>query len=380
MSDEKKDEKKEPQGCLVLTVVFLTAVLVLLVLVCYNKVTLSELVPNLPAWVEEQNREDLEKPVVQTQPKETAPQSDQWKEDVFNLLDQIKDLIAGQNVQPEVTEPAMKKPAATKPTKKPSVTQPVTEKPKVTEPVTEKPKATEPVTEKPKATEPVTEKPDVTQPPVEDPEERDVLVVIDAGHQEKSDRGKEPIGPGAEELKIKVSSGTQGVETGLPEYELNLQVATRLKKLLENRGYQVKMVRTTNDVNISNVQRAEFANEQKADVFVRIHANGDEKSSTRGIMTICQTEDNPYNSSLYPRCKLLSQYVLEETVKTTGAKKMFVWETDTMTGINWCQVPVTIIEMGYMTNPEEDKLLSTEDYQQKLAEGIANGIEKYLAG
>lgn len=242
------------------------------------------------------------------------------------------------------------------------------------------PTSTPTPTPSPSPTPTATPTPTPSPTPTATPTPEPFLVVIDPGHQRYGNYDMEPNGPGSEVLKAKVTSGTAGVSTGIPEYKLNLAVSLYLKEELLARGYNVIMTRETHDIDISNVERALIANEAEADAFIRVHADSSTNSSAKGILTICQTPDNPYNGGLYEESRRLSGLVLDEVVEETGANKRYIWETDTMTGINWTTVPTTILEMGFMSNPEEDALLATEEYRRKIAKGVADAIDLYLKG
>ena len=205
------------------------------------------------------------------------------------------------------------------------------------------------------------------------------LIVIDAGHQLKGNSEKEPIGPGATETKAKVTTGATGVATGQKESELNLKVSLLLQEELTKKGYKVIMTRTSENVDLSNSQRAKIANENSADAFIRIHANSADSSSAKGVLTMCQTSQNKYNGNIAQESYSLSKVILDNICKKTGAQNRGVTRTDDMSGINWCTVPTTIVEMGFLSNSEEDKLLADENYQKKIVDGIVEGLEEYFS-
>lgn len=221
--------------------------------------------------------------------------------------------------------------------------------------------------------------------PVLTPEEPELpgtgkKVAIDPGHQAKGNSEQEPIGPGASQTKAKVASGTSGRTTGVAEYELNLAVALKLKEELAKRGYEVFMIRESHDVNISNAERAKMAAESGGDILIRVHANGSENSGVSGALTMAPSQANPYmEESMVEQCQKLSREIIEAFCEATGANNQGVYQTDEMSGLNWCTIPATIVEMGYMTNPEEDTRMQTEEYQELMVQGMANGIDRYFA-
>lgn len=211
------------------------------------------------------------------------------------------------------------------------------------------------------------------------PEEPKKLIVLNAGHQKVQDKNQEPLGPGSSETKNRVTSGTRGVVTGMYEYELNLLMAEKLEKRLLEEGFSVKMVRTSHEVSLSNKERAEMANAWGADLYISIHANGSENSKERGILTIYPSKDNPFVSHLSEESRRLSELLHDAMVEKTGAIPVGAVAMDHMVSLNWSEVPATIIEMGYMSNRQEDVLLSEEAYQAKLVEGMVEGIKAYFS-
>lgn len=216
--------------------------------------------------------------------------------------------------------------------------------------------------------------------PVTTSEEKEFIVAIDAGHQRHQNTGREPIGPGSSTLKQKVSSGTEGRWSGLNEYELNLQVSLKLQAELEKRGYNVYMVRTTHDVNISNAERAQMAANAGADIFIRIHANGADSSSVRGALNYMPSSSNPYLSpSVISGSQKLARTILDSYCAATGIPNLGLLTGDDMTGINWAKMPVTIVEMGFMSNRTDDLYMASEAGQAQIVQGIANGVDRYFA-
>ncbi len=206
------------------------------------------------------------------------------------------------------------------------------------------------------------------------------VVVIDPGHQRNGDSTKEPNGPGSSTMKARVTGGTSGWTTGVPEYELTLDISLQLRDELVNRGYTVYLTRESHDVNISNMERAQYATSVGADIAVRIHANGSDNTSVSGALALSPSASNPYISNLSGESSRLSRDVLNAYCAATGMANQGVQMNDTMTGINWSTVPVTILEMGYMTNPTDDVNMQDDAYQKKMVQGIADGIDAYFAG
>ena len=197
-----------------------------------------------------------------------------------------------------------------------------------------------------------------------------VKIGIDPGHQSKANTEKEAVAPGSSKTKYKVSWGTEGVRSHVPEYVVVLDIGLQLREALEAEGAEVYMTRETHDVNISNQERAIMMNNYGVDLVLRLHCDGsDTSSSTRGI-TMYVNETGPIAKDSGEAAAA----ILKRMVEATGGKDRGVRRSDTYTGLNWSEVPCILVEMGFMSNPEEDMLLNSPEYQQKLVEGMVEGI------
>lgn len=202
-------------------------------------------------------------------------------------------------------------------------------------------------------------------------------VFLAAGHQERGISSKERLAPGSSATKAKLTSGTSGVSTHIPEYKTNLAIAKAARKELIKRGYKVIMLRTTNKCPLSNQQRTKKANNSGADIHICIHCNAAGSGATGPL--VCVPASSKYvGKTIYTKSCKLGSYLLSSVAKATGKKSHGTIRSNYYTTLNWAKIPTMILECGFLTNPKEDRQLNSASYQKKLAKGIADGVDRYF--
>ena len=203
--------------------------------------------------------------------------------------------------------------------------------------------------------------------------------MLDPGHDLRANTETEPIGPGSSTRKIKDGGWTHGVVSGLREADLNLAVALRLRTLLERAGIDVVMTRThTAGTSIGNIARARIANRARARLFLRIHADGSTDPAARGTHTLYPAYRRGWTDDVYAQSKRAAVIVQRDLRSSLGFPDRGLQERSDYTGFNWANVPAILVEMGFMTNPTEDRLLATGDFQRRAAVGLCRGTLRFL--
>lgn len=205
------------------------------------------------------------------------------------------------------------------------------------------------------------------------------VVVIDPGHDLRANAETEPIGPGSATRKIKDGGGTHGVVTGIREADLVLDVSLRLRALLRRAGVRVVMTRArTASTSMGNIARARIANRAGTALFLRVHADGHASRSVRGTHTIVPALRTGWTDDVYRPSRRAAGLVQTELVRALGFPDRGISERSDFTGFNWADVPVMLVELGFMTNPVEDLQLARGDIRQRAALGLCRGTLRFL--
>ena len=205
------------------------------------------------------------------------------------------------------------------------------------------------------------------------------VVVIDPGHDLRANPVTEPIGPGSAIRKIKDGGGTRGVVSGTTEAQLNLAISLRVRALLEGAGVRVVMTRTrTSGTSAGNIARAGIANRARAALFLRVHADGAASSAARGSHTLYPALRAGWTDDIYDRSRVAARLVQSELVGALGFPDRRLQERADFTGFNWADVPAVLVEVGFMTNPTEDRALATGAYRERAALGLCRGVLRFL--
>jgi N-acetylmuramoyl-L-alanine amidase len=194
------------------------------------------------------------------------------------------------------------------------------------------------------------------------------LICIDPGHDATPDLSLERIGPRSSTYKIKDGGGAPGEATVV------LQIGFKLRTLLRERGYRVAMTRRTMEFtygNRGNIARAKFCNERDAALMVRIHADGSTDPSRHGVSTLYPAWHKGWTGDILPESREAAAIVQRKVLATTGGTDLGLVKRADLTGFNWANAPVILIESGFMTNPTEGRRLHRDWYQWRVARGLA---------
>lgn len=199
------------------------------------------------------------------------------------------------------------------------------------------------------------------------------LICLDPGHATVPAiaRQHEPIGPGSPISKIKDGGGAAG------EAEVVLAIARRTRAELRRRGYRVAMTRDGGLFRGGNVERARFCNRRRAALMLRIHADGSADPSRRGAATLYPAPRRGWTDDVHAPSVRAARAVQRSLVAATGARDLGLARRADLTGFNWANVPVVLVETGFMTNPTERRLLQSASYQARLARGLAAGVARF---
>lgn len=185
----------------------------------------------------------------------------------------------------------------------------------------------------------------------------EMVVVVDSGHG-GSDPGKVGI-------------------NGALEKDVNLEISIKLKNLLQKQGVKVIMTREDEkglaDSKVEDLKtRVAIINREKPLLAVSIHQNSYQEESIHGSQVFYFTHSQEGEKA----AKIVQEVLLEADPDNTRSAKA----NDTYYMLKKTEVPVIIVECGFLSNQEEADLLVTEEYQEKVAAAVAKGILKYISG
>lgn len=160
---------------------------------------------------------------------------------------------------------------------------------------------------------------------------------------------------------------------------LHFEIATLLQEELKSRGYITKVTRDEKETDITAQQRATIATQEQADITIGLNTSSADDSSVNGATTIAPSSANERVGTLAKRSQKLSQEIIRAYCAQTGMENKGVIIDDTKEEINYASMPITIISLGYSSNPSDKSNMQDDAYQKKMVQAIADGIDAYFA-